>query len=453
MARVVLPIAGAAVGFMVGGPTGAMIGWNLGSVAGGIVDPQVIQGPRIGEIPQQTAQEGGPRPIIYGDGSPIPGNIIFAGGPRIVRKKKKSGKGGGPKVKTESIFRTYAIGICEGPVTGIRRVWRNGTLVYDASENPQLSKLENNNFLQRARFFLGTYTQNPSPDLEAVLSPAPAMRGTCYMVMADEDLTDARGMIPQWSFQIGNAEYIPPPLVPEWHTIFPALSFNQNEPNDWVETDNAAGMLGVMWAVNGHDVSGNAAPWNAFGFGKQPGGYTSTESTLNALKVFTLNPWWGHASAVFYRANGAMNNVRPLSVGSYFSIAYTGRRFMKNVDPGTPAAPTLITGPLNPTNNTTAFFTVAGLTVPPQGGAVFLLFAHGLISEAGKRAFLVDPTGWNSVDQWQPSVAPMPVGAFWWKYFPPPGGPTGDIVVGVSIDYAHLYKRGQLFCVPALVPT
>ena len=46
MARTILPILGGAVGFIVGGPAGARWGWMIGS----IVDPQVIIGPRIGDI-------------------------------------------------------------------------------------------------------------------------------------------------------------------------------------------------------------------------------------------------------------------------------------------------------------------------------------------------------------------------------------------------------------------
>jgi len=200
MARVALPVIGAAVGFYFGGPQGALWGWQIGSLAGSIVDPQIIQGPRIGEIAAQTSQEGGSRPIIFGLSPPFPGNIIFSGPPRIV-KKKKSGKGG-PKVVTESVFRTYAIGVCEGPIDGYIRIWRNGILVYDVRVNKELTDAENAKFLEKARLFLGTYAQNPSPDIEAILTPAPAYRSTAYVVMANDDLTDQRGAIPQYIFQV-----------------------------------------------------------------------------------------------------------------------------------------------------------------------------------------------------------------------------------------------------------
>lgn len=198
MARQVLPFVGAVVGSFFGSP---QLGWAIGSIIGNAVDPQVIQGPRIGEIAQQTAQEGGPRPFVIGTSPPISGNIIASGAPRIV--KKTSGGKGGPKVKTESVFRTYAIGVCEGE-TELLRAWRNNTLVYDVTQTPLVTNEDNTKFLQNARWFSGSFEQNPSPDLEALfgVGTTPAHRGTAYLVMADEDLTDLRGAIPQWTFRV-----------------------------------------------------------------------------------------------------------------------------------------------------------------------------------------------------------------------------------------------------------
>lgn len=200
MARQVLPVVGAVIGGYFGGAAGAQWGWAIGSAVGNAIDPQIIQGPKIGDLAQQTSQEGVPRPIVFGVSPPIAGNIIDTSEPRIVKSTSGGGKGG-PKVKTESVFRTYAIRVCEGPIFGFVRVWRNGILVYDARLG---STPDNAKFLETARFFLGDFTQNPSPDLEAIhgVGTTPPYRGTAYMVMADEDLTDLRGSIPQYAFQV-----------------------------------------------------------------------------------------------------------------------------------------------------------------------------------------------------------------------------------------------------------
>lgn len=197
MARVVLPVVGAIVGSFYGNP---QLGWAIGSAIAGAVDPQIVKGPSIGEVSQQTSQEGVPRPIVYALSPPIPGNIIATSDPKIVRRRERQGKGG-PKVETESVYRTYAIGVCEGPIIGFNRVWRNGMLVYDSAAG---DSAENLSFLQRARFFTGDWDQDPSPDLEALfgIGTTPAHRGTAYMVMADDDLTDMRGSIPQYAFQV-----------------------------------------------------------------------------------------------------------------------------------------------------------------------------------------------------------------------------------------------------------
>jgi hypothetical protein len=202
--RDAITVIGTAVGAYFGNP---QLGYAIGSAIGNAVDPEVIKGPSIGDIARQTSMEGIPRPIVFALSQPMAGNIIASGEPDIVRKRQRQGKGG-PKVETESVYRTYAIGVCEGPIHRFVRVWRNNMLVYDTSENPLLTVGDNNKFLQNARFFYGSFTQNASPDLESKfgVGTTPSHRGTAYMVMANEDLTDLRGAIPQYVFQVERCE-------------------------------------------------------------------------------------------------------------------------------------------------------------------------------------------------------------------------------------------------------
>lgn len=197
-------VVGTIVGYYFGAP---QLGYAIGSAIGNAVDPQNIKGPSLGDLAKQTSMEGVPRPIIWAMSPPMAGNIIASSEPKIVRKRQRQGKGG-PKVETEHVYRTYAVGVCEGPITRFVRIWRNNQLVFDVSEFPQRTNAENIEFMKHARFFFGTFTQNASPDLEAVFGVGltPSHRGTAYMVMDDEELTDLRGAIPQWTFQVERCE-------------------------------------------------------------------------------------------------------------------------------------------------------------------------------------------------------------------------------------------------------
>jgi len=166
---------------------------------------------RLGDIADQTALEGGARLIIWGRVRPIGGNIIQLQTPQRAWVKQKTGGGkGGSKKKTqkvEYVYRTYAIGICEGPVSGVIRAWRNNKLVYDARGNEWGLK-NNHAFLEHYKFYLGSYSQNPDPTLQSIWGVAnvPAYRGTCYMVAINEDVTELAGAVPQWLFEVEKAE-------------------------------------------------------------------------------------------------------------------------------------------------------------------------------------------------------------------------------------------------------
>ncbi|WP_444900520.1 hypothetical protein ACJJIX_19885 [Microbulbifer sp. VAAC004] len=170
-----------------------------------------IQGRKFDKIKLQTSKAGVPRQIIFGRVKPVVGNIIATTPPKIVKKKQKqkSGKGGGKtEVVNEEVYRTYAIRICEGPITGICKVWRNNELVYDR-DSTDPTRIDNNQaFLQLAEFFLGGFGQMPSAVLQAAfgINNVPAYRGTCYLVIDNENLTSTGGAIPQYAFEVERAE-------------------------------------------------------------------------------------------------------------------------------------------------------------------------------------------------------------------------------------------------------
>lgn len=201
MAQTIGGIAGAAIGFAVGGPAGAQWGWAIGAAVGSSFT--TIKQPRIGDLAEIKAGEGGPRARVYGTFRPIGGQVVWSGRPREIRTRKRQGKGG-PKVESSTILRSYAIGICEGPITSVSRIWRNNELVYDVRPGSTILA-ESTRWLQGKTILLGGWDQLPHPTIEAEAGAAnaPAMRGTAMLVVTDEDLTDLRGAIPAYQFEVG----------------------------------------------------------------------------------------------------------------------------------------------------------------------------------------------------------------------------------------------------------
>jgi hypothetical protein len=212
LAQVALGVAGGVVGFFVGGPAGAAIGFSAGMALGALANSPKPPRQSLGEIAKQTAKESDPRIIVWGRVRPIGGNLIHCQKPikRWVSAGSGGGKGGGgSEQKVEHVYRTYAIGVCEGPITGFLRIWRNSKLVYDA-RGTSWGEKNNPVFLKNFRLHLGGWDQIPSSRLEAIwgVGNVPAYRGTAYMVAINEDLTDLGGSVPQWLFEVERAEGI-----------------------------------------------------------------------------------------------------------------------------------------------------------------------------------------------------------------------------------------------------
>lgn len=202
MARQVLPIVGAVVGGYFGGAQGAQIGYAIGSLVGNAIDPLVVNGPKIGDAGIQTSEEGVFCPVVYGTAA-VYGNIICTG-PRIIRKfRERQGKGG-PVTETERQYRTFAIRVAE-PVTILLRIWQDEKLVYDIRPESTIVA-ESTEYAGRFRFYDGSESQMPDPDLEAFLGAgnAPAYRGRSYIVFPNFDLTDLGGRIPSFRFEVAS---------------------------------------------------------------------------------------------------------------------------------------------------------------------------------------------------------------------------------------------------------
>ena len=206
MASILLASAGAAIGGSIGGAilgvSAATIGGAIGSFAGSMIDSwivsslapgQRIEGQRLENLTLTTSTEGAVIPRIYGR-MRIGGNIIWATDftETVNTTTQGGGKGGGPKVTTTAYLysASFAVALCEGPVSGIGRIWADG------------KPLDLSNVTWR--IYDGDETQQSDPFIEAKMGTgnAPAYRGTAYVMFEELPLEQFGNRIPQLSFEV-----------------------------------------------------------------------------------------------------------------------------------------------------------------------------------------------------------------------------------------------------------
>lgn len=186
------------------GLSGSAIGWTVGTLLGNALFTKGTntQGPRIGDLKVQASTYGTFIPVVYGTHR-LSGNIIFCQGLDEHTHTQKQGKGGGATSTTYSYTTDVAILLCRGEMTGIRKIWNNGKLIYDASIDGSIgsiitSALNASNFV----FYPGSQTQLPDPTMEARMGVGnvPAYLGCCYVMFTGLDCPN--GQIPQLSFEV-----------------------------------------------------------------------------------------------------------------------------------------------------------------------------------------------------------------------------------------------------------
>lgn len=199
---------GAVVGFWIGGPQGAYYGWMVGSAVGGYVDPEVITGPRLGDLRGQSSAVGGAIPRVWGT-APVPCNVIWQQPGVTEHKHTDNGKGSGTEQVTFTYTRSYAVMYHLGEIAGVLQLKKNSKIVYDARDDATLTaeylasgmssvqaaerlsaqRAENEKWLAKAVFYNGTQDQDPDPTIESYVGVgnAPSYRGRAYMVVTDDD--------------------------------------------------------------------------------------------------------------------------------------------------------------------------------------------------------------------------------------------------------------------------
>ncbi|QGM96331.1 baseplate multidomain protein megatron [Methylocystis parvus] len=208
MATLVLQTIGSVVGGAIGGPVGGVVGRLLGGLGGGLIDqalqpqassPRYSVGPRLKSMDGIASTEGAGVPRVYGRAR-IGGQMIWATRflervNAVFESQPRNGKGGGgggqPKVNFTYVYSAnFAIGLCEGPIAFVRRIWADGAEL-DMTTLP-------------IRIYNGTEDQEPDPLIAAKEGPGnvPAYRGLAYIVFDDLALAPFGNRIPQFTFEV-----------------------------------------------------------------------------------------------------------------------------------------------------------------------------------------------------------------------------------------------------------
>ncbi|HEY6633779.1 MAG TPA: glycoside hydrolase/phage tail family protein, partial [Rhizobiaceae bacterium] len=194
MATILLQVAGAAIGSLLG-PVGSALGAAAGALAGYTIDQALIngtrriEGPRLSGARPFTAEEGAAIPRVYGTAR-VGGIMIWATRFEERRTTRREGGKNGPKITEYNYFANVAFALCEGEISGIRRVWADGREI-------DREKIE-------LRVHRGTEGQAVDPLVSAKQGAgnAPAYRGTAYVVVERFALADYGNRIPQFQFEV-----------------------------------------------------------------------------------------------------------------------------------------------------------------------------------------------------------------------------------------------------------
>ncbi len=189
MATLALSLAGQFVGGLFG-PVGATVGRALGALAGSAVDSMLFgDKPQVAgsDVRLQGSSEGGGVPRLYG-WSRVAGNIIWARELELIGGAGSGSKGFGGDEASEEVAASFAVALCEGPVSRLGRIWADGQLL----DTRGLT----------LRFHRGDDTQLPDGLIEATQGEAPAYRGVAYLVVERLPLGPFGNRIPQLTVEL-----------------------------------------------------------------------------------------------------------------------------------------------------------------------------------------------------------------------------------------------------------
>lgn len=204
MAQLVLGVAGAAVGSLFGVP---QIGWAIGSALGGSLaaSQQKVSGPRLSDLKVTSTDYGQPIPWVRGTPR-IAGQIWWASDRREIASSESAGKGGGPTVTSYTYEIDCIVGLTDGEIGWISRIWWNGKLVYNVISDADDGSIDaslTTEYWRRMTVMTGADTQMPDPVYEAAVGAdlAPGYRGRGAVLFEGLQLGNS-GQLPNLTFEI-----------------------------------------------------------------------------------------------------------------------------------------------------------------------------------------------------------------------------------------------------------
>ncbi|MBU9608256.1 phage tail protein [Burkholderia multivorans] len=201
------PLLIGAAGAIAGGLTfGA--GWAVsagflgGELLGAILFPPKAPSPP--DLRVQDSAYGRWIPLVWGRNR-ISGNIIWMGTPHS--HSSGGGKGAGGKGSQPYTTLSFAVGLCQGPITSVTRIWANGKLIYDTSDPSDWQSLSgSSSMVTNFTVYDGNETQLPDPVIESYLGAnTPAYRGLAYVVFNELSLQQWGNYLPSLTFEVQGA--------------------------------------------------------------------------------------------------------------------------------------------------------------------------------------------------------------------------------------------------------
>jgi hypothetical protein len=204
MTTLVLQAADTAIGGLVGAGTNYLGSLLAGAItgSGGRSTTRSVEGPRLTEMNGLASTEGAPIPRVYGRAR-IGGQLIWAtrfeevANTVVDRQTSRGGKSLGPQKRTATTTTTtyayqanLAVGLCEGPIAFVRRIWADGREIDQTTLT--------------IRVHPGTEDQPPDPLIVAKegAENAPAYRGLAYVVFEKLPLAEFGNRVPQFTFEV-----------------------------------------------------------------------------------------------------------------------------------------------------------------------------------------------------------------------------------------------------------